>query len=84
MLLLYCFIVCCYLIQAKKQFYNLPIKQGGKTKYTWVNQLPAPLLRLVQENGGSLDSAQVAMLKQKDRALVVSISLHSITAKKLK
>ena len=59
----------------------MPIKQRGKTKYTWVNTLSATLLRLVQENGGSLDSTQVSKLKQKDRALVVSISLHPLTAK---
>ena len=72
-----------FIVQTKKECYNLPIKQGGKTKYTWVNRLPEKLLHLAQTNGGTLDSSQVAKLKQNDRALVVSIALHPLTAKKI-
>lgn len=54
-----------------------------RTKYTWVNQLPTKLLELVQANGGQLCADEVRKLKQRERALVVPISLHPLTAKKV-
>ena len=65
-----------------KEIYNLPIKVNGKTKRTWVNELPPKLLNLVWKNGGKLGPDRLVLLKQKDRSIVVPLGLHPLTSKK--